>query len=373
MLIGVSQPSCVKNNMDAMNIPHWVVGDKHLYNQMEAWQEIIDSKREFRFYFYDHVYDKHDWSNEPSQSWDELVHHRCLQLRQKYRKLSLWYSGGRDSHHILRSFIKNNIPLDELLLCHYKLNPVRTAEYYNWQLPLAKKYKEINPNVKITTVDVDEKVYAKYYNPNLVDSKYFSSAVGFYQPSDYEWHTINLCNISDSSTGFITGIEKPILYLDKGKIYHRFCDKIIELFRGAISEHEMFYFAPDMPELYIKQCHILAKYIKQKYPNKDQSFFHQFIQNPHGPYYSELCTACGRGPAIDESVPANNGKGKYFGSHKVFDQIIDMAKKEKFKSINIWEDGINYWTNKMPEAFERKFRDGGTTGVYSTSKFIMDY
>jgi len=50
-----------------------------------------------------------------------------------------------------------------------------------------------------------------------------------------------------------------------------------------------------------------------------------------------------------------------------------MAKKEKFKSINIWEDWINYWTNKMPEAFERKFRDGGTTGVYSTSKFIMDY
>lgn len=359
--------------MDAIDIPHWVVGDKRIYNQMEAWEEIVSSRREFRFYFYDHIYDRYDWSVEPEQSWEELVHHRCLQLRQKYRKLSLWYSGGRDSHHILRSFIKHNIPLDELLLCHYKLNPVRSAEYYDWQLPLAMKYRQINPQVKITTVDVDEKVYSRYYSSDLVNSKYFSSAVGFYQPSDYEWHTMNLCNVSDSSTGFITGIEKPILYLNNGKIYHRFMDKIIELFRGAMSEHEMFYFAPELPELYIKQCHILAKYIKLKYPARDQSFFHNFISNPKSQYYSELCTACGRGPALDESVPANNGKGKYLGSHKVFDHIIDVAKKERFESIDVWEDWMTYWTKKTPEAFDKNYRDGGTTGIWSKEKFIMNY
>jgi len=45
--------------MDVMDIPHWVVGDKHIYNQLEAWQEIGESKREFRFYFHDHVYDRY--------------------------------------------------------------------------------------------------------------------------------------------------------------------------------------------------------------------------------------------------------------------------------------------------------------------------
>lgn len=361
--------------MDALDIPHWVVGNKHIYNQLEAWEEITATGNAYRFYFYDHVYDRHDWSVEPKQSWDELVLHRCLQLRQKYRKLSLWYSGGRDSHHVLRSFAKNNIPIDELLLLHWKMNPVRTAEYYNWQLPLAKKYKEINPNVKITTVDVDSKVYAKYYGAKGPDSRYFSSDDGLYQPSDFEWHTVNLCNISDSSTGVMVALEKPYLYLDKGKLYHRFVDKPFELYRGSISEFEMFHYAPDMPELYIKQCHILANYIKQKYPNKDQQFFDEFIEDPHGPYYSEFCTACGRGPAIDENEPCNNGKNKYNGSHKIFDNIIDIAQKDNFGSYKTWKDGMDYWHKKVPEAFKQKqnYRQGGTIGIVSTPKFIANY
>tara|TARA_B100000424_G_scaffold270073_1_gene268494 strand:+ start:1425 stop:2516 length:1092 start_codon:yes stop_codon:yes gene_type:complete len=360
--------------MNPMDIPHWVVGDKHIFNQLEAWEEIVKSKREFRFYFHDHVYDRYDWSIEPKQSWDELVHHRCLQLRQKYRKLSLWYSGGRDSHHVLRSFAQNNIPIDELLLLHWKMNPVRTAEYYNWQLPLAKKYKEINPNVKISTIDVDSKVYAKYYDAKKPESKYFSSDDGLYQPSDFEWHTVNLCNIRDSSTGVIVALEKPYLYLKDGKIYHRFIDKVIELYRGSISEFEMFYYAPEMPELYIKQCHILANYIKQNYPNKNQDFFDQFVENPFGQFYSEFCSACGRGPAIDDNEPCNNGKNKYNGSHGLFDKIIDVAKKDNFKSYQIWQDSVNYWTTNMPEAFGKKnYREGGTTGIRSNEKYITDY
>lgn len=367
--------------MDIMNVSHWVVGDKHIYNQMEAWEEIVASKKEFRFYFYDHVYDRYDWSVEPKQSWDELLHSRCLQLRQRYRNLALWYSGGRDSHHILSTFIKYNIPLDQLLLCHYKLNPVRSAEYYNWQMPLAKKYKQINPKVKITTVEVDEKVYERYFSSDLIQSKFFSSQSGYFQPSDYEWHTQNLLNVSDSSTGVITGIEKPVLYLQDGKIYHRFLDKLLELYRGTIREHEMFYYAPDMPELYIKQCHMLAKYIRKNYAGRDQTFFHQFVQDPHSEYYSEFCEACGRGPAIDETAPTNNGKGKYVGSHKVFDKIINLAKKENLKFVYAWEDWISYWTKKTPMAFGKKstsaegsnYRDGGTTGIWSRPKFIMDY
>ena len=360
--------------MNPLDIPHWVVGGKHIYNQLETWEEIVKSKREFRFYFHDHVYDRYDWSVEPNQSYDELAHLRCLQLRQKYRKLSLWYSGGRDSHHVLRSFAQNNIPIDELLLLHWKMNPMRTAEYYSWQLPLAKKYKEINPNVKITTVDVDSKVYAKYYGSKKPESKFFASDDGLYQPSDFEWHTVNLCNIRDSSTGVIVALEKPYLYLSDGKIYHRFIDKTIELYRGSISEFEMFHYAPEMPEFYIKQCHILANYIKQHYPNKNQDFFDDFIEKPFGQYYSEFCTACGRGPAIDENEPCNNGKNKYNGSHRLFDKIIDVAKKDNFNSYKIWQDSVNYWTTNMPEAFGKKnYREGGTTGIRSNAKYITDY
>ena len=357
--------------MDPRNIPHWVVGDKHIYNQLEAWQEIAKSKREFRFYFHDHVYDQYDWSKEPTPTWDELVHQRCLQLRQKYRKLSLWYSGGRDSHHILRSFAKHKIPIDELLLLHWTMNPIRSAEYYNWQLPLAKRYKEINPKVKIKTVEVGHKQYEQYYGWMTPDKKYFTDD-GLFQPSDFEWFTVNLCNISDSSTGVISGLEKPYLHLENGKIYHRFLDKMIEEYRGSISEFEMFYYAPDLPLLYIKQCHLLANHLKKYHPKKDTAFFKEFVLNPFGPYYSEYCDACGRGPAIDENEPCNNGKNKYVGSHRVFDGLIDMAKRDNFRSLKIWEDYSNYWTNKTPQAFQKNYRSG-ITGIWSKEKYIADY
>ena len=361
--------------MDTRDIPHWVVGGKHIYNQLEAWEEIARSKREFRYYFYEHVYDRFDWSVEPKQTWDELVHQRCLQLRQKYRKLSLWYSGGRDSHHILRSFIKHNIPIDELLLLHWTMNPIRSAEYYDWQIPLANKYKEINPGVKITTVDIGSKEYERYYSWMTPDKKYFVDD-GLFQPSDFEWFTVNLCNISDSSTGVITGLEKPYIYLSNGKIYHRFVDKLIEEYRGSIEEFEMFYYAPSMPELYIKQCHILANYIKRKYPNRSRDFIHQFTKNSGtgegGNYYSEFCTACGRGPAIDGRSIIDNGKSKYDGSHTLFDGLIDLAKKENFQSLKVWEDYSSHWTNKTPQAFQKDYRNG-VTGILSNPKYITDY
>jgi|TARA_R110000822_G_C15309261_1_gene492689 hypothetical protein len=362
--------------MDAMNIPHWVVGGKHIYNQLDAWEEIVRSKREFRWYFYDHTYDRHDWSAEPKQTWNELLHHRCLQLRQKYRKLCLWYSGGSDSHHVLRSFAKHNIPIDELLLLHWKMNPYRNAEYHDWLLPLANEYKRLkNPNVKIRTVEVTSKMYGKYYGEQTAESKHFTGTNGFFTPCDFDWQTIHTCNITDSSTGVIVALEKPHLYLSAGKIYHRFHDKTFELYRGTISEFEFFYYAPEMPELYIKQCHMLANHIKQHYPGKDQDFFDQFIENPHGPYYTEFCEASGRDPAIHKDARTQNGKNKLAGTHHTFLDIADMAKKDGFKSVQIWENTMAHWKASMPEAFPGKqdFRQGGTVGIHSNKKYIMDY
>lgn len=365
-----------KRLMDAMDIPHWVVGGKHIYNQLEAWEEIVRSRREFRWYFYDHVYDRYDWTVEPRQTWEELLHHRCLQLRQKYRKLCLWYSGGSDSHHVLRTFAKHNIPVDELFLLHWKMNPYRDAEYHNWLLPLANEYKKLkNPKAKITTVEVTSKIYGQFYTDQTAESKYFSGTNGYFTPCDFNWHTINTCNITDSGTGVMVALEKPYLCVENGKIYHRFHDKTFELYRGTMGEFEFFYYAPDMPELYIKQVHMLANYIKTNYPNRDQKFFDEFIDNPDGPYYHEFCRGSGRDPAIHKDAAPQNGKNKLQGGHWTFRSIADLAKKDGFTSVKIWEDTMDYWRARMPEAFpgKRDFRDGGTVGIQSNTKYIMDY
>jgi hypothetical protein len=357
--------------MDARNIPHWVVRGKRIYNQFEAWQEKIRTGGEASWYFYDHIYDQHDWSVEPKHTWDELLHHRCLQLRQKYRKLCLWYSGGSDSHHVLRSFAKYGIPIDELLLLHWKLNPYRSAEYHSWLLPLAHEYRQLkNPNVRIKTVEVDSKMYKKYFTEKTADTKLFSANNGYFSVCDFDWLTKNACGITNSSTGVIVALEKPILYLHGGKIYHHFADKDFELYRGSISEFEFFYYAPELPELYIKQCHMLAKYVKRNYPHRN------FISHPNYFWYHEFCEACGRDPAIHKDAAPQNGQNKIDGSHQTFLDISKMARKDNFQSVKIWENTMVYWIARMPEAFpgnQLNFRKFGTLPIFSKPKYIMDH
>jgi len=358
--------------MDPRNIPHWVVGGNRFYNQFEAWQEAIRTGGDASWYFYDHVYDRYDWSVEPKQTWHELLHHRCLQLRQKYRKLCLWYSGGSDSHHVLRSFAKHGIPIDELLLLHWKLNPYRDAEYHNWLLPLANEYKALkNPNVQIKTVEVDSKMYKKYFSEQTADTKLFTANNGYYSVCNFDWLTKNACGITDSSTGVIVAMEKPHLAQSEGKLYHQFCDKDFELYRGSISEFEFFYYAPDMPELYIKQCHMLANYVKRNYPpGTDPSLF--TLQKR----YHEFSEACGRDPAIHKNAAPQNGQNKLDGSHHTFLGIEDMARKDGFESVKIWEKTMAYWMLKMPQAFPGQrinFRKFGTLPILSKRKYITDH
>jgi len=51
-----------------------------------------------------------------SESLDFLYALRARQLREKYDYLVLYFSGGADSTNILKTFIDNNIFLDEIVM-----------------------------------------------------------------------------------------------------------------------------------------------------------------------------------------------------------------------------------------------------------------
>ena len=103
-------------------LPHWVVNGERTSSQFDAWRAASKLGIMPSFYFYEEQYDKLDWTKEPTESWDEICYERCITLRQKYKKLSLFYSAGRDSHHILKCFYYFNIPLDEIVLLNLKTN-----------------------------------------------------------------------------------------------------------------------------------------------------------------------------------------------------------------------------------------------------------
>lgn len=330
---------------------YWLVGDQRYYSQIEAWQAIERTGAEARFCLFEEAYDQHDWSKEPPESWEELVRLRCLQLRLKYKNLKLLFSGGRDSSFVLKSFIVNQIPLDELLIVHYRENPVRSHEFLTWIQPNAERYRQFNPKVKITTLTVDFKDYADWYSEDWSEQRRATTMYGMFQPSDYTWMIQRQLGVEHSNTGIINGLDKPMLRAEGNNVYSTLKDHTYLHYFNNPDIMEFFYFTPDMPELHIKQCHMCMNYLAQHYPDKPVEFLKQFNEKPNE-YYDEFCISVGRGPAIDVNNPAQNGKNKYNGSHPVFKILAKLVKNsEQHRAWDRYQENVRWIQDHAPSAF----------------------
>ena len=331
------------------NVPHWIVGDQRYTNQFQMWQAVEKTGQPARFCLYEDAFDKIDWGVDPKESWDELLRIRCLQLRYKYKTLKLLYSGGRDSHHILRTFIKNKIPVDELVLVNYIRNPVRTKEYHNWMLPLAQQYKQHNPKVKINTIVVGVDDYKKFYGETWTERSSASCIFGMFQPADYTWLIEEKCRVPDSSTGIMCGLEKPELVLIDNKIYSTRSDIPFQFYFKNQSLIDFFYISPDLPELHVKQAWSIINYLNEHYPDADEDFFKEF-QAVHSGYYDEFAISAGRGLAVDVTCASQNGLGKYRGNHPVFQLLKKIIQEEVPAVWNHYQENLNFFREKSPTA-----------------------
>ena len=90
------------------------VGDFDFYSKVEAIEMHTKTGIHPYWDFNEAVYRSRDWTVEPSVDLSELYRRRAQQLRDKYDYLVLWYSSGADSDNVLRSFLDNDILIDEV-------------------------------------------------------------------------------------------------------------------------------------------------------------------------------------------------------------------------------------------------------------------
>jgi hypothetical protein len=323
-------------------IPHWIVGQQRYTNQFDTWQAIARTKQPARFCLYEQAFDLLDWTQEPRESWDELLRIRCIQLRQKYKNLKLLYSGGRDSHCILQAFIKNQIPIDELLIVNYSRNPVRSAEFVNWIRPMAYRYLQHNPGAKITTLTIGVEDYKKWYHEAWSEKTSATTMSGLFQPSDYTWMIEQKCSIDHSNTGIMCGLEKPELVIQDDKLFVTNRDSPFLYYFNNAGMMDFFYISPDLPELHLKQSWLMINYINTHYPNADNEFL-KIFQHSHSGYYDELATAVGRGPAVNINAPEQNGLAKYGGSHPAFQVLKKIIISELPLAWNQYQENMNWF------------------------------
>ncbi len=311
--------------------------NKFFFNKIEAIFEANRNSSNVEWDYHDSIFKNSTWNIEPPISLDELYKQRAIQLREAYDHLVLFFSGGVDSWYILRTFIKHKIKLDEIYMWGSfeaeeqeikkkgkDINPGYYSREIKQALPLIKNIIK-NQNIKISVFDITRPILEESYNRDW----FYTAGVRF-DPTCMvrgKFHKIfrehNQMLDKGKKVGFVYGIDKPRLLRDDSAIYFSFLDLIMttgtlptnDILGEYWENDEYFYWSPNMPEIAIKQSHMIVNYLKNTnqinlikhtknisafhdelyykqvnnviYPDWDPGIWQ--IKKPTGAIYNELC------------------------------------------------------------------------------------
>lgn len=363
------------NNIDWDRTPHILVGDRRHLSIYQAWEDIKKSRDAFHFYLFDKSWQKYDWRTPPSEDWDTLLRRRCIDLRKKFDWIRLWYSGGRDSHLVLESFIKNNISLDEIAVWYNPYDDSRGPEVEYIIKPLLEKIRLANPKIKITIVDIRLEDYEKFFS----DEYWLEQQIGhpggtwlFYpgQETTMALRRPDLFPQRDQGIRDVNifGLEKPRLILENNRWFSQFIELEFAVHWGPSEISEMFYLCADMPELYAKQVWMLIDHIETKISSRDPEWINQYIAGKiDSAMYDDLCMALGRGPCTHPLIGLGTNKNRV----NRFLKLIDWAQKTNWKPYINWSQHIKRMEKENKDIWNLDYQ--WTTGILSKKIFIKNF
>jgi len=257
------------------------VGEHKFYSKLEAAHLRDRTGWPMTWNFNDLAFSACRWDIEPDQSLEELYRQRAQQLRDQYDYLVLWFSAGADSMNILDSFIDNDIKLDEVAsYVNYEATGDQfnhlNGEIFNVAIPKIEQVKHRQPGIKHTIIDLT-KLTLDYFNNKETKFDWIYHMNGYVNPNcasrqDIKQQVPEWRNMIDAGqrVGFIYGLDKPRVTGLNGKFYFRFVDFIdnavtanTQMLNRPGDFDELFYWTPDLPEIVIKQAHVVKRFLKQ--------------------------------------------------------------------------------------------------------------
>ena len=264
---------------------YYRVGWKKFYNKTLALLESNKTGYKIDWVFNNDIYGKIDWTVPVQESLDFLYLLRAKQLREKYDYLVLYFSGGADSTNILKTFIDNNIFLDEIVM--------------QWPEPQVKQYSEIDdksnkniyseikyqavptlnnlhlhPSTKIRYQDFAKPLLDLLDKDNWFDempmgTNISPSGIGRQISQVTEPHILNLC-MQGKSCAQILGVDKPLVQSNGSDYFVYFSDVSamhsppVDYTMGEIFNNlyhtEFFYWTPELPQIVVKQAQLIKAY-----------------------------------------------------------------------------------------------------------------
>lgn len=242
----------------------WQVGDEFFNNKWDAIRYASSNDpQSYKAYLNDDTWDSADWTVEPEQDIKLLQKNHAEYLRNKYKTLVLFYSGGVDSSTVLNTFIENKIPLDYIFVWY--VNEPDLA--YNRDVQLAMQYLKENESKLMGAKVFYEKKADHFEGNSIYNFKEDIHNVNYQLRFHHVGHAHNLkirhpeiYNKVEDDGCIITGSNKPYVFKDENGFYMQHVDFDDENWGRPLLE--MFWKGED-PTLQIKQCHIAKRWLEK--------------------------------------------------------------------------------------------------------------
>jgi hypothetical protein len=268
--------------MSNIKLGYYSTENKIFFNKIDAILHSNQTNEKLKWNYNRDIFDKVDWSIEPETTLDELYRSRAKQIREEYDYVILMLSGGADSSNMLASFINNGLTVDEVIagaplsgLSNWKYNTEdqsannQISETKYAQLPLVDRLSKTHPDIKITIHDYFEDILDLKSESWIYESSshwiHFSGTAR--HSLDKFKHIKNMAE-NGKRIAVVYGIDKPVLQkMANGDIYTIVVDAIINIVTSHFKERYdnvesvLFYYAPELPTLMVKQAHEVCRWI----------------------------------------------------------------------------------------------------------------
>jgi hypothetical protein len=226
---------------------------KHKFKAMEAARANLQA---ISFHVYSESLLNRDFTIEPPTPYKELLKQRALQLRDKYKFIKLYFSGGQDSMTMLNAFVENNIFIDQICIWLFgSENSQSNIEVNDYAIPYIKKHFE-GTKTKITILKNEFDYYNEYLGEKWLHTR-----------SSFSLRHYNIPNIRGKNFCNLFGILDPTVHFENGKYYHTLWDGEIDELLG-FRNCECFFSSEDSFDLHLKQLHLVKNFIKFNHDKK---------------------------------------------------------------------------------------------------------
>lgn len=338
------------------------------YSKVEAILLSEKTGKKVVWHYNDTEFESIDWKIEPTRSLSDLYALRARQIRERYDYIVLFYSGGADSHNMVRAFLDNDLHIDEIASFWSEEGDSRGAghdSHFNHEIatraiPSTIKILDTHPHIKHRVIDLSQTISKIYDDPsrkfdfiyqmnNMYSPNHYARSLYCEQNEDYR----NIIN-QGKSLCFVYGGDKPRLFQRDGRYCVQFIDMIdhfvsprVQMLSRTCDNFELFYWTPDLPQLVSKQAHTVMKYLKLVKCNGNVSQNMDFVPGPNAQFKSF--------GSIQEGQQIF-----YLNNHGIHKLIYGIGPTPTIKPNNVFYGLRDVWFHSRPEQFigARNFRHG---------------